>query len=213
MGVAIALTIIVDQVEFIFGAFGRGRDEMIIFEKTGCENTRQALELAVETAAKKQIRHMVVASHSGKTAEELKKITPECVSVKCVTSAFVYGSNRPGKTLLTEQKREAFVRSGIKVVRTSHVLSGVERAISAKFGGAYPVEIIAHTLRMISAGTKVCVEICVMALDAGYIPAGEPIVAIGGSQEGADTVAILRPAPAAFIFDTKIDEIICKPRG
>ena len=91
------------------------------------------------------------------------------------------------------------------------MLSGAERGMSRKFGGVYPMEIIANTLRMLGQGTKVCVEISVMALDAGLIPYGEDVIAVGGTDEGADTAIILRPAHAADIFDTWISEILCKP--
>lgn len=39
---------------------------------------------------------------------------------------------------------------------------------------------------------------------------GEDIIAIGGTEEGADTVVVIRPAHASNIFDTYIAEIICK---
>jgi len=91
------------------------------------------------------------------------------------------------------------------------VPSGAERGMSKTFGGAYPVEIIAHTLRMFGQGTKVCVEVAIMALDAGLIPYGEPIIAIGGTGQGADTAVIITPSHASGIFETKIHEIICKP--
>ncbi len=64
---------------------------------------------------------------------------------------------------------------------------------------------------MLSNGTKVCVEVSVMALDAGLIPYGEPIIAIGGTGKGSDTAVIITPSHASSIFETKIHEIICKP--
>jgi hypothetical protein len=100
----------------------------------------------------------------------------------------------------------------MKVLTTTHVLSGAERGLSRKFGGVYPVEIIAHTLRMFGQGVKVCVEVAVMALDAGMIPYGEEVIAVGGTGRGADTAVIIKPAHANSILDTWISEIICKPK-
>jgi hypothetical protein len=51
-----------------------------------------------------------------------------------------------------------------------------------------------------------------MALDAGLIPHGEEIIAIGGSSKGADTAVVITPAHSNHFFDTKVKEIICKPR-
>ena len=43
---------------------------------------------------------------------------------------------------------------------------------------------------MFSQGTKVAVEIAVMALDAGLIP-WRAVIAVGGSGRGADTAVVL----------------------
>jgi hypothetical protein len=60
-------------------------------------------------------------------------------------------------------------------------------------------------------GTKVCVEIALMAADAGLIPVDKDIIAIAGTGKGADTALRIRPANAARFFDLKIREIIAKP--
>jgi len=88
----------------------------------------------------------------------------------------------------------------------------IERAITNKFGGLYPGGIVSNTLRMFGQGTKVCLEIAGMAIDAGMIPAGKEIIAVGGSGGGADTALVLIPAHSNAFFDTQILEVVCKPR-
>ena len=100
---------------------------------------------------------------------------------------------------------------GYKVLCTGHVLSGAERGLSRRFQGVSPVEVMAYTLRMFSQGTKVAVEVATMAADAGLIPVGEPVIAVGGTGGGADSAIILHAANANNILDTKIQEILCKP--
>ena len=68
-------------------------------------------------------------------------------------------------------------------------------------------------LRLFSQGLKVACEIACMAVDAGLVPAGEETVAIAGTGQGADTAIVLRPSNTHQFFDTRILEIICKPRG
>jgi diaminopimelate decarboxylase len=51
-----------------------------------------------------------------------------------------------------------------------------------------------------------------MALDAGAIPYGREVIAVGGTSEGADTAIVIRPAHAAAILDTRIVEVISMPR-
>jgi len=179
------------------------------FSEKGKINTEKCVELAIKTAGDRKIKHIIVASNSGNTAKLFKELKD--INVVCVTHA--YGFAEPGKNEISDELLEELKREGIKVLSTTHVLSGAERGISKKFGGVNPVEIMAYTLRMLGQGTKVCVEIAVMALDAGLIPYGEEVIAVAGSGKGADTAVIIRPAHANNILDTKINEIVCKPRN
>jgi hypothetical protein len=176
------------------------------FKSAGPVNTEKTVELAVNKALEYGIGSIVVASCSGKTAE---MVAGKVQNVVCITH--VEGFVKPGTNEMAPDIRKKLAAKGVKLLTTTHVLSGAERGISRKFGGVYPVEIMAHTLRMFGQGVKVCVEIAVMALDAGLIPYGEAIVAIAGTAKGVDTAVVIRPAHAADIFDTHIDEIICKP--
>ncbi|MEG6615967.1 pyruvate kinase alpha/beta domain-containing protein [Peptococcaceae bacterium 1198_IL3148] len=180
------------------------------FNSIGKINTYDTAKLALKAATEKNIKHIVVASNQGDTAKAfINSEGSEGINFICVTHA--HGYPEPGKSEMSPETREELINWGIKVLTTTHVLSGAERGISNAFGGAYPVEIIAHTLRMLGQGTKVCVEVAIMALDAGLIPYGEPIIAVGGSARGADTAVIITPSHASSIFKTKIHEIICKP--
>jgi uncharacterized protein len=177
------------------------------FDSIGRNNTAKTAELALRTAIERGIRHIVVASKTGSTAKLL--INDKGIEITMVTHA--YGFAEDGVNELTDDTRAELEALGIRVLTTTHVLSGAERGISKVFGGINPVEVIAQSLRMLGQGTKVCVEVSVMALDAGYIPYGEPVIAVAGSSNGADTALIVTPAHAAKIFDVKINEIICKP--
>ena len=183
------------------------------FNSPGPENTVETAIIAVKEAVARQISHIVAASNTGATvlalAEEAKKQGYNGKLI-CVSSA--YGFNGNGENELSSETREELEKQGIKVCTAAHVLSGAERGLSTKFQGVFPVEIIAHSLRMFSQGTKVCVEISVMALDAGIVPWGKPIIAMAGSSSGSDTALLLTPAYASNIMETRIHEIICKPR-
>lgn len=179
------------------------------FDEKGSINTEKCVELAIKTASERKINNIVVASNSGYTAKLFKDL--KGLNIVCVTHA--YGFVKPGENEISFEALEELKREGIKVLSTTHVLSGAERGLSRKFGGVSPIEIMAYTLRMLGQGTKVCVEVAVMALDSGLIPYGEEILAVGGSGRGADTAVILTPAHSNNILDTKINEIICKPRN
>jgi len=178
------------------------------FEKAGKQNTEKTLEIVKKAIKERGIKHVVVASSKGYTAKLFKEANLE-VNLICVTH--VAGFEKPGEIEMPESVRRELSQSGVKLLTATHVLSGAERGISNKFGGIYPVEIMANTLRMLGQGVKVCVEISVMALDAGLIPYNEEVIAVGGTGEGADTAVIIKPAHASRIFDTWISEILCKP--
>jgi hypothetical protein len=104
---------------------------------------------------------------------------------------------------------------GATIVEATHALSGVERSISRRLGGASRVEAIAEALRtVISVGTKVAVECSIMAADNGCVPVDgkTEIIAIGGTWDGADTACVIRPAHANNFFDLHVMEIVCMPR-
>ncbi|MEQ8153926.1 MAG: pyruvate kinase alpha/beta domain-containing protein [Clostridiaceae bacterium] len=177
------------------------------FNKPGLENTQETINLVLKTARERGIKNIVVASNTGYSAQLLKN-NPD-LNITCVTHA--YGYPISGENEMSDDIRKDFEENGIKVLSTTHVLSGAERALSKKFGGISPVEIMAYALRMFGQGLKVCVEVSVMAADSGFIPYLEPIIAIGGTGRGADTAIIISAAHASNILDTKIHEIICKP--
>ena len=182
------------------------------FDSSGPENTGELIKIVIREAKERQISHIVVASNTGATAFALaEEAGKQGYEGKFVCVSHVYGFAEKGKNELPEENREKLEQRGIRVCTAAHALSGAERCLSRKFQGIYPVEAIAHTLRMFGQGMKVCVEIAIMALDAGLVPYGKPIIAIGGTAQGADTASILTPGYTSSVLDTKIHEILCKP--
>lgn len=179
----------------------------VYFEKTGRENTAKTTELALLHAKEQGIKHIVVASNTGNTA---KHLLAEDVKIVCVTHHV--GFKEPGYQEMTQEAKEELQAKGVEFLTTTHLMGGIERAITQNQGGLYVGGIVADTLRMFSQGTKVAVEISVMALDSGLIPYGEPVIAVAGTGGGADTAVVLLPSHAKTFFETEIHEIICKPR-
>ena len=179
-------------------------------EKTKEQITAETLQLAAETAAAKGM-DIIVASSTGATALQLKD-TADAAGFRgnIVVVTHAYGARKIGECP-AEDNMAAMHEKGMRTVTAAHALSGAERGISSKFGGAYPVEIMAHTLRMFGQGVKVCVEIAMMACDNGAVPYGKPVVCIGGTGSGADTICIVSPSYSARVFDLKVNEVIAKP--
>lgn len=168
------------------------------------------LKKAVNRATELGIKHLVVASNTGKIALELYKEAKSAqLHIVCVTHHV--GFLGSGIDEMKKEMREKLAALNIDVYTSTHLMAGIDRAVRKQFGGLYPAEIVANTLRMFSQGVKVGVEIAVMSLDAGLIPYGEDVIAIGGTNRGADSAIVVRPAHSSEFFKTEIKEIIAKP--
>jgi hypothetical protein len=180
------------------------------FESPGEQNTDKLIELVKQKKEELGIKNIVVASVSGKTALKLRESMDD---VDIVSITHHAGFKEKGKLEITDEYKNKLKEKDITFYTGSHALSGVGRGISNKFGGVTPVEIMAATLRLFGQGIKVCVEVTIMAADAGIIPMDSEIIAIGGTGRGVDAAVVLEPAHMTNVFDLKIKEIIAKPRS
>jgi len=183
------------------------------FERPGAENTEQLIDKVIDRLRQGDISHLVVASSTGATASRfLPRLKDMDVQLVVVTSHC--GFEKEGECEMGKDAEAEMVAAGAKVVRASHVLSGVERSISKKLGGSSRAEAMSEILRaLFGQGLKVCVEVSVMAADNGAIPCGEAeVVAVGGYSDGADTACVVRPAHANSLFSFEVREIIAIPR-
>ncbi len=178
------------------------------FEGPGKDNTDQTLTLACERARELNLDEVVVASTKGDTAFKAIEIFN---GFKIIIVTYHCGFKEPFKTIMKNEVKKDLESKGAKVVSATHALSGVERAVAKKHSGIYPALLIADTLKLFGQGTKVAIEISIMAADAGTLT-GNDIVSIGGSGRGADSALILKPSNQSDLFDMRVREIICKPR-
>jgi len=177
------------------------------FDKPGKINTEKTLELAGARGKELGIDEIVIASTSGDSAHKAFEI---CKGFKITAVTYHGGFRKPFESVMRESVRRDLEQKGITVISATHALSGVERSIAGKYGGVYPVLLVADTLKLFGQGTKVAVEISIMAADAGAL-SGKDIIAIGGSAKGSDSALVLKPANQSSLFDLRIREIICKP--
>ena len=112
----------------------------MLWKEKGPQNTEKTVEAALQRAQELGIKHIVVASNSGATAALLAGKGPQIV---CVTHHV--GFSGPGEDELGEEKRHILNEQGVKVLTTTHLLAGVDRALRLKFQGVYPAEIIASS--------------------------------------------------------------------
>lgn len=142
----------------------------MIFENKGKENTLETLHIALNAAKERGTTLVVLRArrHAYRTHQNAGSARDKCADGP---GGQAYGYPKQGVNTMTDERRAELTAAGVHIIHAAHALSGAERGISRKFSGAYPVEIMAHTLRMFGQGTKVCVEIAMMALDNGAIEA------------------------------------------
>ena len=186
------------------------------FEELKKENTQKTFELALQRGKELGINTFVVASTSGWAGVEASKILG---GEKLIIVSHCYGSREPDKWFFTDENLAALKDKGVPVVTAAHAFGGITRAMNQMNIQAAPTtyvigDIVANTLRMFGQGMKVVVEIACMAADAGLVRCDTDIISIGGSGRvgGADVAVVLQAANSHRLFQTKIREIICKPR-
>jgi hypothetical protein len=181
----------------------------VYFKKTGKENTGKTLEVAAKRAEELRIQNVVVASTSGETGLMAANVfTSKNLVIVTHSTGFV----KPDYQEFLPEFRKKIEEAGAKILTCQHAMGGVGRAVRKKLETYELEEIIAYTLRIFGEGTKVAVEIALMAADAGLIPAREPCISVGGTGQGADTAILMKPAHAQNFFDLRIMEILAKPR-
>lgn len=177
------------------------------FTKSG-NWTDQVFDTCKKYSEANDIKDIVVASTTGETGARASKAFKGLNLVVVTHSA---GFKELGKVELSDQQRRIIEKNGGKVLIATHALSGVERSFRKKHNTVGPVEFIASALRIFGEGTKVCIEIAIMAADAGLIPVDRDVICIAGTGNGADTAILMRPANSANFFDMKVRKFLCKP--
>ncbi|MHA1785381.1 MAG: pyruvate kinase alpha/beta domain-containing protein [Candidatus Helarchaeota archaeon] len=185
------------------------------FEKAGIQNTDDVLKIAKQRADEKNLKTIIIASTSGATALKAMKIfNPKEYNLIAVTHASYFIKNNYQELL--EENKKQLLENGVKVVTGVHALSGIGRSYKSDIKP--PIwsftDLLGRTFRSILGdGYKVCIEICLMAVDAGLITLENDVISIGGKGRGSDTALILKPASTSNFLDLKIKEIICKPNN
>lgn len=181
----------------------------VYFEEPGPQNTAKTLRIAAQRAADLEVDTILVASTRGRTGAQAAELLQ---GYEVVVVSHSTGFVEPNAQELTEENREAIENAGATLLTCQHAFGGVNRAVRKQLGTYLTDEIIAYTLRTFGEGMKVCVEIALMAADAGLVTVGEPCIAVAGTGRGADTAITVIPANAQRFFDLRVMEILAKPR-
>jgi uncharacterized protein len=177
-------------------------EKVVYYEQPGgAENTETTLKLALERAKARGIKKIVLASTRGDTARKAAALwTKSGIKIIVIPHQFGFaGMTFPPELIKELENQGHTVHFGTMLFHTD------------RFYGVDTPTIMANLLRTFCQGMKVCVEIILMAADAGLVDIGEQIVVVSGSGRGADTAVVAIASTSTHLADLHITEFICKP--
>ena len=177
-------------------------EQITYFDRPGKEATEATLDLAVSAAKERGITTMVIASTTGYPAVEAARRVEE-TDIKLVIVPHQFGF----------REEFEFDRSLLpKLQEQGHVFHAATMLFhTGDFHGTGAPTALANILRTFGQGTKVCIEIGLMAADGGHVGPDEECVLVAGTGRGADTAMIATAAPIMRLSEFKVHEILCKP--
>lgn len=106
-------------------------------------------------------------------------------------------------------------RRGVTIIRGTIPFFGPSFSMRIHLGHISSLDIMAKTLELFSPGTLVGMECVLMAVDAGVVPEGIPVICCAGTERGLDTAWIVRSSASANIFHPergfRFIELLAKP--
>lgn len=173
------------------------------FEEVKADHTEEAFGLVAERLKSSGIKKLVIASTTGATAVKAMEFFKDMgVQLIVVPHQFDFA-----------RKENPFPKELVQTLRSSghEVHFGTMLFHTDKIFGSNIPTVIANFLRIFSQGVKVCVEIVLMATDAGYLNRGEQVIAIAGTGLKADTALVMQAASTQHYQRLRVNEILCKP--
>lgn len=178
------------------------------FEQAGKENSERALAVLAAGLERYGVRQAVIASTYGDTGLAAARLLRDR-EVELVVVTHNFGFREPGRVEMSTEVRAELEAMGARVHTGTMPFRTIGTAVREKLGTSQQ-DLIANTLRLFGQGVKVCVEIVLMAADAGLIRPAD-VLAVAGTGRGADTVTLIAPQSSNKLFDLKVRDILAKP--
>jgi hypothetical protein len=175
---------------------------------TSTLETKQVLLHAKKYAIEKDISEIVIATTRGNTGVLAAEIFPQNIRLIAVTHST--GFKTPGEQELSEKHREKMENNNVTIFTGPMIFHTWNDYYRKKQGTVTTTTMIADTLRMFGQGTKVAVEICAMASDAGLLSCDQ-VLSIAGTGYGADTILLITNTNSKRLMDMKILDVVAKP--
>ncbi len=191
------------------------------FANYGAENTDEVIEAVIERFREGDIKTVVVASSTGETAIKLAQGIKGMARVICVSDPPWAVGRFPESPGISSAHRATLESLGVEIIDYMPYASVAYswQASENVYGALDLLVVVFDAFRMVGGnGLKVAVEVGLMATNAGKVEAGEDVIAVGGTESGADTAIVLKAAFSQRIFfkdpseRPEVREILAMPR-
>jgi hypothetical protein len=173
--------------------------EIVYFDQPGRQNTDELFAVVAARLKQGDVEHVAVATTSGRTAlraAELIDSSGVQIAGIAFQSEYWPQHGKPDEAIVdkAEQLGVRFIPDQPKAAYW-HEVSGES----------------ADTLRRFGQGIKVALEVIMMAVETGLVPAGAKTIGVGGSSRGADAAVVATAAGPDNIGAFFVHEILAKP--
>jgi len=183
-------------------------EKIVYFEQPGQDNTAAVFDIVSRAMSELGIRKVVLASTRGNTARHaMDRYKGQDVRLIVVPHQYGFGPGQRFPQELVERAQQ----------EGHQVYFGTMLFHQDKLFGEGPAQWVANFLRVFCQGVKVCVEILLMAGNAGLVAEGEQVIVVAGTGRGADTALVMTGATSGSFADEihptamHISRILCKP--
>lgn len=198
---------------------GKVTREDFYFDEPGERNTDYVVEAVKERVSVTGVKHVVVASTTGKTAVRFAEALSSQVSLIAVSEPQYikeWGSNWP---IMEKGCKKRLKELGVTVLDKAPYVFHSSVLEDSKWSEATPEVLLRETFYTLGQGFKVAVEVVLTAVACGVLEPYQDVIGVGGTERGADTALILRATYPATVFSKdpdkrlEIREVIAMPRN
>lgn len=187
------------------------------FHYCGEVNTDEVLHLVKLRCEETSINKVVVASETGRSAVKALGVFKGTNIHMIVVTHYPATTWGPKGKIPIGLKRKEYSENlrkleekGVNVIQSTRPFAPPSRSVGWNF--PTPEGVVDKTLEIFGAGTKIAIEVAVMATDAGELNKGERVISCAGTFKGLDTALIVMTAySSSFFKEFEVREIIAKP--
>lgn len=181
--------------------------KIIYFETPGPHNTDKVVEAVKERIGEGDVKHVIVASITGRTALKVAEgLKGTAVSVVCVSGCpswlVMHSVEYP---FVRGETREKLERLNVVIVdKTPSTMSGDTLDYGLARYGYIPASwVVAETLEAVGGyGLKTAVEAILMATDCTAMPPSTNVISVAGTDRGADTAIVAKSTYSPWMFSS-----------